>query len=115
MALGDLIGRAVGFVSAPVHASVRGTVSRSTADHVAQRSPRSGHSHQGGRRAAARPVGASGTAVYGGDWPRDGLDRHGPEEIADAARRAGLVGLGGAAFPTHVKLARNGKSRFGRS
>lgn len=28
-----------------------------------------------------------------------------PEEIADAARRAGLVGLGGAAFPTGFKLS----------
>ena len=106
VALGDLVGRAVGFVSAPVHASVSGTVSRSTAATLPN-----------GRHVRVIPIKAaeeqplSGRdlweAVYGGDWPRDGFDRHGPEEIADAARRAGLVGLGGAAFPTHVKLARN--------
>jgi len=45
--------------------------------------------------------------IYGGEWPRNGLDRREPKEIADAARKAGLVGLGGAAFPTHVKLAQN--------
>jgi Na+-translocating ferredoxin:NAD+ oxidoreductase subunit C len=37
------------------------------------------------------------------------VDRCEPGEIVQAARDAGLVGLGGAAFPTHVKLVRNEK------
>jgi len=37
----------------------------------------------------------------------DGIDAMEPAAIAQAARDAGIVGLGGAAFPTHVKLARN--------
>jgi electron transport complex protein RnfC len=35
------------------------------------------------------------------------LEGYEPKEIAEAAHDAGLVGLGGAAFPTHVKLTRN--------
>ena len=32
------------------------------------------------------------------------VDTAGPDEIIEAIQRAGVVGLGGAAFPTHVKL-----------
>lgn len=46
---------------------------------------------------------------FGGSWPLDEVDRYEPREIAQAARSAGLVGMGGAAFPTHVKLIRNDK------
>jgi len=50
--------------------------------------------------------------LFGGPWPigelaGDGISQHEPEAIAEAARQGGLVGLGGAAFPTHVKLRRN--------
>jgi electron transport complex protein RnfC len=45
--------------------------------------------------------------IFGGEWPTEGLDRFSPEEISKAALEAGVVGLGGAAFPSHVKLARN--------
>ncbi len=38
------------------------------------------------------------------------LDAHTPEEIISAVRSAGLVGQGGAAFPTHVKLMRDEKA-----
>jgi len=47
--------------------------------------------------------------IFGGDWPTSGFDALAPEQIAAAAHEAGLVGLGGAAFPTHVKLMRNEK------
>jgi electron transport complex protein RnfC len=70
-----------------------------------------------GRHVAVVPIKASpeqplaGRAlwddVYGGDWPFDVADRREPAAIVEAARSAGLVGLGGAAFPTHVKLAHN--------
>jgi electron transport complex protein RnfC len=45
--------------------------------------------------------------LYGGDWPTAGLDAHSPERVVEAVREAGLVGMGGAAFPTHVKLKAN--------
>jgi len=106
VALGDVIGQSDKFVSAPVHASISGTVARAAMTTLPN-----------GRHVAALRIKAAdaqplaGRAlwddVYGGPWPTDGLDRHEPSEIVDAARNAGLVGLGGAAFPTHVKLARN--------
>jgi hypothetical protein len=46
--------------------------------------------------------------LYGGDWPVAGFE-HSPEQIVEAVRAAGLVGMGGAAFPTHVKLTANPK------
>ncbi len=108
VSLGDVVGEAEAFVSAPVHASVSGTVARSSVATLPN-----------GRHVRVVPIKAAeeqplaGEAlfddVFGGDWPTDGLDRHEPQQIAAAAREAGLVGLGGAAFPTHVKLARNEK------
>ncbi|MEE8451813.1 MAG: electron transport complex subunit RsxC [Thermoguttaceae bacterium] len=106
--LGERIGQAVGFVSAPVHASITGTIGRQTMATLPN-----------GRRVPVLPIEAAdeqpieGDAlledVLGGDWPTDGLLQYEPQEIADAALEAGLVGLGGAAFPTHVKLTRNEK------
>ena len=40
--------------------------------------------------------------VYGQIWNRPGLSR---QELIAAVKDAGVVGLGGAAFPAHVKLA----------
>ena len=104
--VGDVVGLAGGFVSAPVHASVSGTVARSRAVTLPN-----------GRHVRVVPIKAAqdqpllGRAlwddVYGGAWTHEGLDKYEPEQIANAARDAGLVGLGGAAFPTHVKLTRN--------
>jgi electron transport complex protein RnfC len=37
------------------------------------------------------------------------VDRFDGKQIAEAVAEAGIVGLGGAAFPTHVKLLRNDK------
>ena len=106
VALGDVVGEADRFVSAPVHASISGVVAR----HSMATLPNGRHVGVVPIRAAdEQPV--SGRAlwddVYGGPWPSDGLDEYEPEAIAAAARSAGLVGMGGAAFPTHVKFARN--------
>lgn len=38
------------------------------------------------------------------------LDAYSPEDISAAVRDAGLVGQGGAAFPTHVKMAKDEKA-----
>jgi electron transport complex protein RnfC len=106
VSLGDIVGEPTEFVSAPVHASVSGTVGRLSVATLPN-----------GRHVPVVPIKASGRQplegdalfedVFGGEWPTDGLERYQPEAIADAARAAGLVGLGGAAFPTHVKLVRN--------
>ena len=106
VAIGDKVGEASGFVSSPVHSSVAGVVARAKSVTLPN-----------GRRVASIPIKAAdeqpleGDAlfedVFGGDWPMDGADKIEPGQIADAAKEGGLVGLGGAAFPTHVKLARN--------
>ena len=106
VSLGDVVGESSKFVCAPVHASVSGTTGRLTVATLPN-----------GRHVSVVPIKAaeeqplSGRALLedmvGGEWPTEGLDRYEPQEIAEAVRRAGLVGLGGAAFPTHVKLRRN--------
>ncbi len=99
--IGDLIGSTEAFVSAPVHATINGKTARAGAVTLPN-----------GRHVAAVPIKADGdqpTAetlmadLFGGDWPTDVSETR-PQQITDAARAAGLVGLGGAAFPTHVKL-----------
>lgn len=105
VALGEVLGTAEAFVSAPVHASIAGKVAKESVATLPN-----------GRHVAVLPVRAEGEQlegealrqeILGGDWPTTGLEAHSPEEIAGAVRRAGVVGLGGAAFPTHVKLSRN--------
>jgi electron transport complex protein RnfC len=95
-----MIAEAGGFVSAPVHSSVSGTVSK--VDVVIDAS--------GTRRQAIF------VDVNGDEW-EDAIDRS-PELVRlsdrpelDAAtiinkvKEAGIVGLGGATFPCHVKLS----------
>ena len=104
---GQMIGKADAFVSAPVHAPCRGVVQMFSVTTLPN-----------GRHVKTIPIKAAGEQlagqalyddVLGGDWPRSGLDRHEPGRIVEAVREGGLVGLGGAAFPTHVKLTRNEK------
>lgn len=106
VALGDVVGESKGFVSAPVHASVSGAVAKAGMATLPN-----------GRHVPVVPIKAAEEQplagrdlyddVFGGDWPVDGTGGYDPKKIVDAARDAGLVGLGGAAFPTHVKLTRN--------
>ena len=107
VAVGDVVGEAGAFVSAPVHASIDGTTALATATTLPN-----------GRHVGAVPIAAaeagqqlSGEAlwadVYGGEWLIDGADRFTGTHILEAVQAAGIVGMGGAAFPTHVKLARN--------
>jgi electron transport complex protein RnfC len=92
---GQLIGAAKAFVAAPIHASISGTV-------VAIEE----HPHP----AAPMPVRAvvieSRTPPTARVWERraDGSART-AKELLEAIHSAGVVGLGGAAFPTHVKLS----------
>ena len=105
VALGELIGKATGFISASVHASVAGTVAAASVAtlpngrHVQTIPIKSGDQPLAGRQLY--------DDVFGGEWPTSGLEQHAPEKIVEAVSSAGIVGLGGAAFPTHVKLVRN--------
>ena len=93
--VGTVIGEAAGFVSVPVHSSISGKVT------AVGRFP--------------HPLGGEHQAiVIEGDgedsWDesvvaRDNVDSLESRELVDIIRDAGIVGLGGAAFPTHVKLS----------
>ncbi len=92
---GEPIARAEGFVSSPLHAPATGVV-KGIELVPTQKGPR--------REAIVIDVYAGDTqnVLYGAE--RD-IDAMSPQEIIDAVQEAGLVGLGGAAFPTHVKLS----------
>jgi electron transport complex protein RnfC len=94
--VGTLIGKAEGFVSAHVHSSVSGTVLK-----VDSMTDGSG---------LARP--AVFIRVEGDEWEED-IDRSetivgtctvSSEEIIQKIEAAGIVGMGGATFPTRIKL-----------
>jgi electron transport complex protein RnfC len=92
---GDVLGEADGFVSAPVHASASGRIAEIGL--------------------WPHPDGSMDTAVrieverYSPQVPRPRLVPHwedlSVDQIVRAVQQGGVVGLGGAAFPTHVKLA----------
>lgn len=93
--MGQKVGEAPGFVGAPVHASVSGVV-----------------------KGIQQRTGAAGTRLDcviiendGQDTPDDSLQKFEDpflaprDELLKAVCAAGMVGLGGAAFPVHVKLS----------
>jgi Na+-translocating ferredoxin:NAD+ oxidoreductase subunit C len=92
---GDRIADADGFVSSPVHASAAGTVEEI--------------------RLVPHPDGSMCPAIvievdrWSAQAPRARIIPEWatltPEQIVRAVQDGGVVGLGGAAFPTHVKLA----------
>ncbi len=105
VSMGEVLGEAEAFVSAPVHTPIAGKVARTGVVTLPN-----------GRHVAAVPVRSDGDQLegqdlfedmFGGDWPVTDLDGHSADQIVDAVRRAGIVGMGGAAFPTHVKLTPN--------
>jgi electron transport complex protein RnfC len=90
---GQVVGEAGGFVSAPVHASISGVVTK----------------------VELRPHPAGGevmSVVIESDGKDEAIEMKGvkdyrtlsPEKLREIIMKAGIVGMGGAAFPTHVKL-----------
>src|SRR5512141_3245571 len=92
---GDKVGEADGFMSVPIHASAAGTVV--DVDWWP---------HPDGTMAEAVRIKVD---RYAPQVPRPRLVPHWEglttEQVVKAVQDAGVVGLGGAAFPTHVKLA----------
>ncbi|MBQ3631690.1 MAG: electron transport complex subunit RsxC [Prevotella sp.] len=97
--VGTLIAEAGGFVSAPIFSSVSGTVFKidTAIDATGYRKP------------------CIIINVEGDEWEEsidrsdklETLDAHPeltPEEIVDCVKAAGIVGMGGAGFPTFIKL-----------
>ena len=91
---GEPIARAEGFVSVPMHAPATGVI-RAIALTPTADGPKTQAIFLKVYEAASQEV------LY--DLERD-LDAMTPEEIVAAVQDAGLVGLGGGAFPSHVKM-----------
>ena len=93
--VGQLIGEQAGFISAPVHSSVSGTVTAIIEKaHPATR---------GGLSVVIRND--KKNTLDPSVSPKGDLDSLSKEEIIDIVKNAGIVGMGGAGFPTSVKLA----------
>lgn len=99
---GQKIGEASGFISANVICSVSGTVKAVEPRRVAN-----------GAMVNSIVVENDGeyTAVEGLGADRDPA-KLSKQEIRDIVKEAGIVGLGGAGFPTHVKLAPKDESKI---
>ena len=92
---GQLIAEAGGFVSANIHSSVSGKVKA-----IEKRLTASGSRVES---IVIENDGLFKSVNYlGTDKPLKELTR---EEVIDAIKAAGIVGMGGAGFPTHVKLS----------
>lgn len=91
---GQKIGDSDAFVSAPIHSSVSGTVT-----HIEPRL------HPNGRKVMSVVVendflGEKVPEIF----EHDDVDKLTKKEKLEIIREMGLVGLGGATFPTHIKL-----------
>lgn len=92
---GQLIGQSAGFVSAAVHAPTSGKVSAVTEAPTAA-----------GPLAAAIEIEPDGEDRWAPQIaPRQNWEQLSHKQIVDMVADAGLSGMGGAGFPTHVKLS----------
>ena len=92
--IGTKIAEADGFISVPAHSSVSGKV-KAIADYP----------HPLGRRLPAVAIENDGNDEWIDLAGWSDLTDGAPQAVRDAVKDAGIVGLGGAAFPTHVKLS----------
>lgn len=93
--VGQLIAKASSFVSANIHSSVSGVVTAIEPVYVASGLKVTGIIIENDDKYELSP------SVK----PCENPDALTPQEIAERIREAGIVGMGGATFPTHVKLS----------
>ena len=93
--VGQLIGEPGGFVSAPIHASVSGTVK------AVEPRPFS----MGGTMMSVVIENDKQNTVCPDIHPVEDPDNLTPEQLVEIVKNAGIVGQGGATFPTHVKIS----------
>ena len=92
--VGQKIAEASGFISAPIHSSVSGTVV------AIEDRP---HANRG--TCPAIVIESDGkAALHESVKPNKPLEELTPDEIINIVKEAGIVGMGGAGFPTYVKL-----------
>ncbi len=92
--MGQKIAESGGFVSAPIYASVSGTVKAIETRRVVT-----------GDLVMSIVVENDGQCEDVGFAPRESTRGMSREEIVNVIKEAGIVGMGGAGFPTHVKLS----------
>ncbi|MCY1712911.1 electron transport complex subunit RsxC [Caproiciproducens galactitolivorans] len=90
--VGQKIADSDAFISAPIHASISGKVTAIKKVML-----------PGGQFSDAVVIDSDGEMKISPDLKPPVLET--PSDLAKAARESGLVGLGGAGFPTHVKLS----------
>jgi electron transport complex protein RnfC len=91
---GQKIGEPGGYVSAPVHASLSGKVSAIGP-----------YTHPSGKTVTAIVIDSDGKDEWVPDLvERPDYEKLTAEEVRKIVNEAGLSGMGGAQFPTHVKL-----------
>lgn len=99
----DMVGEAQGPVSANVHTPISGTVKS-----IGTITTTDGHGAEGIIIEASDEDHAADLQSMCDAAPRigsDAIERLTGDEIIDTIRRAGIVGMGGAAFPTATKLS----------
>ncbi|MCR5357985.1 MAG: electron transport complex subunit RsxC [Lachnospiraceae bacterium] len=91
---GQLIAEAGGFVSANIYSSVSGTVKSIAKHRVAT-----------GDMVESITIESDGMFEAAPLLPVGEIAQMSRQEVIDAIKLAGIVGMGGAGFPTHVKLS----------
>lgn len=97
--VGTLIGEPGGFVSAPVHSSVSGTVSDVKDLTVGN-----------GTLQKYVIINSDGKMEKDPSLKPFPVKNH--ADLVEAAKQCGLVGLGGAGFPAHIKLSPSGETKI---
>ena len=102
---GEIVGEGEAFISASLHSPVAGKVKKNTMVTLPN-----------GMHLPAISIQTEGEQVSfkklwdemrSKDWPRDCISIYDPHTIVKVIHSSGVVGLGGAAFPTHVKVTPN--------
>lgn len=93
--LGQKIGASDAFVSSPIHSSVSGTVKNISLVNVPNGSKVQGIIIENDHKYEEHPS----------IQPRKNYEKLSKKEILEIIKEAGIVGMGGAGFPTHIKLS----------
>ena len=93
---GQLIARATGFVSVPLHAPTSGTI-KAIESHAIP--------HPSGMNDNCIVIDSDGEDRWCELNPIEDYRQTDPEQLVEVIRNAGIAGLGGAGFPSAIKLA----------
>ncbi len=96
--VGQKIGESAGFISSPIHSSVSGT--------VVAIEPRL-HPTRGDQMMSVIIKSDGKNTLHESVKPHGDIESLTPDEIIEIVRESGIVGMGGAGFPTSVKLKPN--------